>query len=84
MMAQVNTVEYGEVFGVYILGFKKRDAHMAEMMNEDWTVQSTQTRDAGKGFFRARSAPAPRLLPTSRTDAAVALQLPQVVIRPVQ
>ncbi|MFZ3324546.1 MAG: hypothetical protein WA231_01035 [Methylocella sp.] len=33
----------GEVFGVYILGFKKMDAHMAEMMNEGWTVQSTQT-----------------------------------------
>jgi hypothetical protein len=43
MMAQVKTVEYGEVFGVYILGFKKMDAHMAEMMNEGWTVQSTQT-----------------------------------------
>jgi hypothetical protein len=43
MMAQVKTVEYGEVSGVYILGFKKMDAHMAEMMNEGWTVQSTQT-----------------------------------------
>jgi hypothetical protein len=51
MMAQVKTVEYGEVFGVYILGFKKMDAHMAEMMNEGWTVQSTRTRDAGKGFL---------------------------------
>ena len=57
-MAQVKTVEYGEVFGVYILGFKKMDAHMAEMMNEGWTVQSTQTWDAGKEFFRAQSAPA--------------------------
>ena len=43
MMAQVKTVEYGEVFGVYIFGFKKMDAHMAELMNEGWTVQSTQT-----------------------------------------
>jgi hypothetical protein len=59
MMAQVKTVEYGEVFGVYILGFKKMDAHMAEMMNEGWTVQPTQTRDAGKEFIRPRSAPAP-------------------------
>jgi hypothetical protein len=43
MMAQVKAVEYGEVSGVYILGFKKMDAHMAEMMNDGWTVQSTQT-----------------------------------------
>ncbi len=42
-MAQVKTVEYGEVFGVYKIGFKKMDAHMARMMNEGWTVQSTQT-----------------------------------------
>jgi len=58
-------MEYWEVFGVYILGFKKMDAHMAEMMNEVCTVQSTQTRDAGKGFFRARSAPGGRRLAAS-------------------
>jgi hypothetical protein len=33
--------------------------YMAEMMNEGWTVQPTQTRDAGKEFIRPRSAPAP-------------------------
>lgn len=38
---QVKTVSYTEVVGgVFVLGFKKMDTHMAEMMNDGWRVQS--------------------------------------------
>ncbi|MGC2225247.1 MAG: hypothetical protein WA624_24230 [Methylocella sp.] len=51
MMAQVKTVEYGEVFGVYILGFKKMDCPYGG--NDERRLDGTINPDARrrKGIF---------------------------------
>jgi hypothetical protein len=51
-MMQVKTVTYTEVLrGTYVLGFKKMDTHMTEMLNDGWRVQSQNSQPAGKGIF---------------------------------
>jgi hypothetical protein len=49
---QVKTVSYTEVVGgVFVLGFKKMDTHMAEMMNDGWRVQSQIHQPKGRGIL---------------------------------
>jgi putative transcriptional regulator len=49
---QVKTVTYTEVIrGTYVLGFKKMDTHMAEMLNDGWRVQSQTPQAAGRGIL---------------------------------
>jgi hypothetical protein len=37
--------------GVFMLGFKTMDTHMAEMMNDGWRVQSQNHQPKGPGFL---------------------------------
>lgn len=48
---QVKTITYTEVLGMYVLGFKKMDTHMAEMLRDGWRVQSQNTQVAGRGIL---------------------------------
>jgi hypothetical protein len=49
---QVKTVSYTEVLGgMFVLGFKSMDTHMAEMMNDGWRVQSQNHQPKGPGFL---------------------------------
>jgi len=48
---QVKTITYTKVLGTYILGFKKMDTHMAEMMNEGWRPQAQNAHDGKKGLI---------------------------------
>ena len=52
---QVKTVTYTEVVrGAFVLGFKKKDTHMGEMMNEGWRVQSETYQTPRRGFLGVR------------------------------
>lgn len=49
---QVKTELYTEVIqGAFVLGFKKMDTHMAEMMTSGWRVQCQTYQAAGRGMF---------------------------------
>jgi hypothetical protein len=49
---QVKTITYTEVLGgFYVLGFKKMDTHMAEVMSDGWRVQSQSHQPACNGFL---------------------------------
>jgi hypothetical protein len=59
----VKTVTYTEVVrGAFVLGFKKMDTHMEEMMNEGWRVQSQTYQASGKSFLPGVKRPGAMLV----------------------
>lgn len=59
---QVKTITYTEIMGAYVLGFKKMDTHMAEMMTDGWRVQSQTPMASGKGMFPGTKKPGSMLV----------------------
>jgi hypothetical protein len=60
---QVKTETYTEVVrGVFVMGLKKMDTHMAEMMNAGWRVQSQTYQPPGKGFLPGVKRPGAMLV----------------------
>ena len=60
---QVKTITYTEVLrGTYVMGFKKMDTHMAEMMNDGWRVQSQNAQPSGRGILPGVKRPGAMLV----------------------
>jgi hypothetical protein len=79
-MTQVKAVEYGKCPAFTFWASKRWTPYGR---NDERRLDGTIDPDVRrrKGIFPGTKRPG---VPTSRTDAAVALQFPQVVIRPVQ
>jgi hypothetical protein len=56
MKTEVKTITYTKLLGTYVLGFKKMDTHMAEMMSQGWRVQAQNAQDGKKRILMGNTA----------------------------